>query len=230
MRARISESRRGAVALAPVAFLAAYAAVRLLRPDLVPRLIREDGAFEYLQVLLYAATAVLALRASLRATDPFVRWSFVVLCVAAGVVTLEEVSWGQRLLGFDTPSEIARRNTQDEMSLHNLGPLQRLLHPAYIVVGLVAGLGWLTVRRGAGRPAALLRGVLPGPATMLYFLPVAAFYAYVEATGWPETGWLRIQDQEVFETLLAAGFAAFALERGRRRAPRPGEADGPDTG
>lgn len=225
-----SDVRRSAVASAPVLFLFAWAAVRVLAPGVVPRLIREDGAFEYLQVLLYAATAVLALRVALGATDPGVRWAFVLLSVAAAIVTLEEISWGQRLLGFETPPEIASRNTQDEMSLHNLGPLQRLLHPAYIGVGLVAGLGWLAVRRSAGAGAARLRAVLPGPSTALYFLSVAAFYAYVEATGWPEEGWLRIQDQEVFETLLAAGFAAFALERGRRPASRSREASRPDTG
>ena len=52
-----------------------------------------------------------------------------------------------RLLGFDPPESIRELNTQDEMSLHNLAPVQGFLHSAYIIVGLIAGLGWWAAGR-----------------------------------------------------------------------------------
>lgn len=45
--------------LGPLAFLAGYTALRMGVPDAVPRLIKEDGALEYLQVLMYATAAML---------------------------------------------------------------------------------------------------------------------------------------------------------------------------
>lgn len=199
--------------LFPVLFLGAYGLARLFIPGLVPRLIREDGAFEYLQVLLYALAGAGALIVAIRSSDGRVRWLFAVLAAGCAFVVLEEVSWGERLLGFEPPDAIRASNTQDEMSLHNLRPVQGLLHPAYIVVGLAAGLGWLVAARLREHRRSLARTVLPGAETALYFLPVAAFYLYMEIMGLPQTGWLRIQDQEVFETLLAMGFAVFTWVR-----------------
>lgn len=201
---------------APLAFLAGYAVVRVAAPEAVPRLIKEDGALEYLQVLLYAAAACVALLVAIRSHSTWVRWAFVVFGLACAFVALEEVSWGERLLGFDPPESIRNLNTQDEMSLHNLAPVQRFLHFAYILAGIVAGLGWWVAK---GLPARLRRevgAILPDRHTALLFLPVAGFYAYMEITGLPTVGWLRSQDQEVFETLFAGGCAVFAWRRLRR--------------
>ena len=204
------------IAFAPLVFLAAYAAVRVAAPDLVSRLIKEDGVLEYAQVLLYGAAAGFALVVATRWRGQRLAWAFLLFAFACGLVAVEEISWGERLLGFDPPGAIRAHNTQDEMSFHNLAPLQRILHPAYILVGLVGGLGWrLATRLPAGRLGRELRLILPDRRTTLYFLSVAVFYIWMEVTGGPTTGWLRSQDQEVFETLLAAGFAVFAWTRWR---------------
>ena len=39
------------------------------------------------------------------------------LCI---LVSLEEISWGQRVLGLETPELLTRINTQNELNLHNL--------------------------------------------------------------------------------------------------------------
>lgn len=204
------------VAVAPLLFLAGYAAVRVAAPDFVPRLIKEDGVLEYVQVLLYGVAACFALLVAARWRGQMFAWGFLLFALACVFVAVEEVSWGERLLGFDPPEAIRAHNTQDEMSLHNLAPVQRLLHPAYILVGLVGGLGWRLVKSlPEGRLRREFGMVLPDPRTTLYFLAVAAFYVWMEVTGRPTVGWLRSQDQEVFETLLAAGFAVFAWTRWR---------------
>lgn len=204
------------VAVAPLVFLAGYAVVRVGAPDVVPRLIKEDGVLEYLQVLLYGAAACFALLVAARWRGEVIAWAFLLFALACVFVAIEEVSWGERLLGFAPPEPIRELNTQDEMSLHNLAPFQRILHPAYIVVGLVGGLGWRVVRSlPEGRRRRELAAILPDAQTTLFFLTVAAFYIWMEISGGPSIGWLRSQDQEVFETLLAGGFAVFAWTRWR---------------
>jgi hypothetical protein len=207
------------LAVAPLVFLAGYAALRVAAPQAVPRLIKEDGALEYLQVLLYAGTACLALLVATRWPSRSIRWAFLLFGLACAFVAIEEVSWGERLLGFDPPESIRELNTQDEMSLHNLAPVQGLLHSAYIVVGLIAGLGWWAAGRlPDGGMRRTFEVILPGRLTTLFFLPVAGFYVYMEVVGTPTVGWLRSQDQEAFETLLAGGFAVFMWMRWRAAA------------
>ncbi|MGH7544346.1 MAG: hypothetical protein ACREK7_10450 [Gemmatimonadota bacterium] len=203
--------------LVPLAFLAGYAVLRVAVPGAVPRLIKEDGSLEYLQVLLYAIAGCIALLVAARSHSSWVRWAFVVFGLACAFVALEEVSWGERLLGFDPPESIRDLNTQGEMNVHNLAPVQRLLHLAYILAGLVAGMGW-RVAAGLpdGRLRRYLRAILPDRYTVLFFLPVAVFYAYMEIIGFPTVGWMRSQDQEVFETLFAGGCVVFTWTRLQR--------------
>ena len=42
------------------------------------------------------------------------------LAVASFVLAWEEISWGQRILGFETPDEIEQINAQQETNLHNM--------------------------------------------------------------------------------------------------------------
>lgn len=53
------------------------------------------------------------------------RWFFVVLSLACLYVFMEEISWGQRVFGFETPELLKQHNLQREANLHNLlvGPM-----------------------------------------------------------------------------------------------------------
>ena len=55
-----------------------------------------------------------------------------VLFVAAG----EEVSWGQRVFGIETPDAFVDDNRQDELNLHNLDWLQDKAILAQLAVGI----------------------------------------------------------------------------------------------
>ena len=57
---------------------------------------------------------------------------------------LEEISWGQRLLGLRTPDWLARHHRVDELNLHNLALFQPDRSMNYLQVGwLAATLGYL---------------------------------------------------------------------------------------
>lgn len=83
----------------------------------------EDGPLEYLTVLLLIVSGALALvawrrdRAQLEKAERVLLWLF-----ALGLFFLaaEEISWGQRIIGLETPPALAERNVQGEINLHNL--------------------------------------------------------------------------------------------------------------
>ncbi|MEX1045116.1 MAG: hypothetical protein WEC73_03225 [Chthoniobacterales bacterium] len=83
----------------------------------------EDGLIEWLTVALLLGVVVVSLRRFVRLRAGRPRLFLACLLGFAGVFFFgagEEISWGQRLLGFGTPEAIQQYNTQDEFTVHNL--------------------------------------------------------------------------------------------------------------
>ncbi len=81
---------------------------------------QEDGVIEWATTYAFLGAALLsalALRRSAPWLENVVRLGFVLFCV---VVAGEEVSWGQRLVGFQPPEVFLERNFQQELNLHNI--------------------------------------------------------------------------------------------------------------
>ncbi len=210
--------------LLPLGVLTACIALKLaLAPEHVAytALVGEDGPVEYATSVAYLAAggvAVIVARGLLRRGErvPALLWAG--LALALVLAGFEEISWGQRLFGVQTP-ELLASNTQHEMNLHNLPWAQRCLHAAYIVIGLFGGLAWALVpRRAPARLRELANWFLPAAALSSYFLPVAVFYLVFDFTPqrWIGTDGLRFGfistfDQEPVEMLLAFGFLVFTL-------------------
>ena len=76
----------------------------------------EDGFFEYLTAVLFFLASILFLVVALKKRNLWFAGLFLLLFVGAG----EEISWGQRLLGIETPQELKKVNVQGEITLHNL--------------------------------------------------------------------------------------------------------------
>lgn len=84
-------------------------------------LAEEDGPIEMATAVLYLAAAWVNVRLSARFAG--VAWTRLGLLGLAGLfflVAMEEISWGQRLLGFATPEALDTLNVQSEFNLHNL--------------------------------------------------------------------------------------------------------------
>lgn len=94
----------------------------------VLNLIREDGPFESLGALasLAAGTTFLYLAIAFRSSDvipadtSWTRWWYVALGIGLLAMFVEEISWGQRAIGFATPEWLEGENRQQEFNLHNL--------------------------------------------------------------------------------------------------------------
>jgi hypothetical protein len=83
----------------------------------------EDGPIEWLTVVFLLGVVVITLRRFLRLRAVRSRLFLACLLGFAAVFFFgagEEISWGQRLLGFGTPEAIKQYNTQDEFTVHNL--------------------------------------------------------------------------------------------------------------
>lgn len=112
------------------------------------------------------------------------------MAVMAFLYAMEEISWGQRIFGWETPEVIAEGNTQDETNIHNyftasFDIFYRLLvfFPVTALVPL-----WLEVSH---RSSTLSRLVLPHP-SMLGLALLTGFVALI---------WY--QEQELLEEMIA---------------------------
>ncbi|BEQ16811.1 hypothetical protein [Desulfoferula mesophila] len=231
----------------PLALALVLIGIKFQAPILYYDLVQEDGLLEYAQFACYAAAGVLCLFAAARLWGRAPAGHFwVVLLLGLGLLLVagEEISWGERLLGYALPQWFAEHNTQREVSLHNLKAVQGKISFLYVVVGLALGLSWRLWRRPAAwlrlGPAwrSLLELVVPPWSLSLYFLPTALLYGYFivgfllalqqgTAAGFGQSGLIYWRDQEPAEMLLSLGFLLWAAHTlGQviqgRRLPRPG--------
>jgi hypothetical protein len=86
----------------------------------------EDGPFEYATALIYGICCILFALMARRGKLPvksmrkFGRTILIVGSIGCFFIMGEEVSWGQRIIGFETPEYWADNNYQQETTLHNL--------------------------------------------------------------------------------------------------------------
>lgn len=120
-------SHQRLLTLAPwgvLAFGIACVVLFLVSPRLFASAGYEDRPVEYLSALtLFVAAAVLVIVAGrVFKSDLQYRHTLVVICVLMAfgffVIGMEEISWFQRIIGFDTPDAFAG-NRQDEFNFHN---------------------------------------------------------------------------------------------------------------
>ena len=161
--------------------------------DLYRLLVREDALFEWAQVIVYLYVIGFALVAAPRLWRSGCPTSTAVIGGLALVSLLsvgEELSWGQRLIGFGTP-EIAASNRQGELTLHNDARFEGAFRMGILTVGVYGFVAPFVVRRRTP--------LVPPRRLVMFFAVVAAYYTarvlfletptYVEAkySEWPET-------------------------------------------
>jgi hypothetical protein len=110
-----------AVAVAGVPLLAA---IFFVNREIFRLVLDEDRLVEWGQVLLFGASGLVGARIAM---DRFGRhyraqamlWIGFVLAMI--FICGEEIAWGQRLLGLETPEILEDINKQNEITLHNIG-------------------------------------------------------------------------------------------------------------
>ncbi|MBU1275042.1 MAG: hypothetical protein KJ720_06675 [Proteobacteria bacterium] len=214
----------------PVVLSLVMVGVKIYAPQAYHNLIQEDSLLENLQFYFYLAAGGMSLWAAVgfrRAGLARHAGAALMLGLVLLVVAVEEISWGERLLGFQAPAFFVQYNVQHEMTLHNLKPVQSCLQVMYMLVGLGLSLGWLVVGKILTRPGLppVARSLLacftpPWPLTF-YFLPVFLVYSYFVwghvllaavfgGDGFAIGRVIIWRDQEPAELLLALGCLVWA--------------------
>lgn len=226
---RLPARVRGLVIIAPLAFYAAVMMLPLASERAFDAVTREDGLIEYAQFFALVACGLLsgtqARRLWCRARGwALVYGAFALVCLAAAG---EEISWGQRIFGIETPQWYAANNHQAETTIHNLQGVQELQAPVVVgVLAILSGLsiwGWTRGRSYStiGRGLYLLIPhpmLLPAWICMIGYVGVLTLTHDVAGTS---SSFYIGRLQEPAELILIVGVAVFLahvgwLERGRR--------------
>jgi hypothetical protein len=118
----------------------------------VTELTREDGPVEYLGMMCWFGAAVVCFLAYFK-SERGVRiagwatrrnWFFILLGILFVFAGGEEISWGQRIFGFDTPEAWRELNLQSEFNVHNLPIFNAKDSDNIAKTGLAR---WLTMER-----------------------------------------------------------------------------------
>ena len=203
---------------------AALLVVALVDVDAYARLIAEDGPVEYASALLWLSAAAvtvtsLAMLRRRRVAIGKLAW----LVYAAALVFLvvsggEEISWGQRLIGFQPPDELLEINKQGESNIHNIGSIS-VFSNTFFLLTIVVFLVVPQVQRNHQRLRELVRRhdlPLVQPTATHVFLVVLAVWVLLGVRfgtlGFhPFSAWGHYtqMDDEIFE--LGAAYAFLAL-------------------
>ena len=103
------------IAAAVVAWLAAFG----LPESILVAMTIEDGVVEYASAFAWLLATLLCVRA-LGHAPRRARWLLAGWMALCFLCMGEEVSWGQRIVGFDTPDAVFGQNQQQEVTFHNL--------------------------------------------------------------------------------------------------------------
>jgi hypothetical protein len=105
---------------------------------------QEDGTVEWATFLAFTmAAAWLVVVVRKQSPSWWFKGACVLLAAFCVVVAGEEISWGQRLIGFKPPDVFLERNFQQELNLHNVlmheGGLGFKLESKHLVIAIVLG-------------------------------------------------------------------------------------------
>ncbi len=138
----------------------------------------EDHIIEYYQFVLYIGAAVYLFKTYLHLNKQpdILKYFFLFATLAVTFVAMEEISWGQRIIGFGTPEVILINNVQNEFSFHNLKPFQAILHHSYIILGLLGTFAWPISKKYFIKLHHKFKVLIPPPQLSFFFFTLFVFY------------------------------------------------------
>jgi hypothetical protein len=219
---RLSPSAVLVIVLFPFVIAALGAFTALLGKDAYKWLTREDGFAETMQVLLYSLSAILSLIFAVRqwrAGKRLIALLFLGFSLALVFLVGEELSWGQRIFGFETTSGLASVNKQQETNLHNIYGVGSTFKWVQLLVGAYGTILPLLVMIWTvpKRYREVADAIIPHYSLVTYFLPMFVWRIYRNLMEAPEQFYFVVAEyNEVIELILALGILLFAVFQLRR--------------
>lgn len=205
--------------LAPLVISALLIPIRLDK-GLYRFLLDEDQLFEWATFLCFAVGTLVGLAVVLnrwRARDRLGIALYLLFTLLMFFSAGEEISWGQRVVDFDTPADLLEINKQDEFNLHNIGESLNLFRTLMIVIGLGGSTAYvlnqrLQIERLWDNADILLVPPFFLASTFLVVLAYRLFRLFL----WRKSGFTVTRYAESIEFWLAFGLTAFGYLVWRR--------------
>jgi len=119
---------------------------KLYSPEIYGYFEREDSFSEYFQSLNYFIASIVSffiVSLGIRNKQFLLSILYCFLGVGFLFVSLEEISWGQRIFGYSNPEYFSENNVQNELTIHNLNSFQPLLRHIYIAISAYGAFAWI---------------------------------------------------------------------------------------
>lgn len=177
----------------------------------------EGGIIEYATSLAYFLSFIFALpigKLFFQKRQKLLGFYYYLLAGFCLFIGLEELSWGQRFIGVQSPDFFEKYNSKSELSLHNLVWLESYLYFGFIILGALGGIGWFIVKlieqnQNKKNSPFLSSYLVPSWFISSFFLIVFAYFFTLQYMSQWEVMLTPIK--ECMELTLALGFFWFIL-------------------
>lgn len=183
----------------------------------------EDRIAENLQVLFWLGALVINIKLikMIHAQGQnVIAWLYVILAIGIFFLIGEEVSWGQRIFGWETSEALREINKQEETNLHNIhgvGTAFKYFHMVIGLYGTLLPLMLLNRPQSNARKAEAIALLVP-PLALVPSFALALFWR-LQATFWDPPKslyWAITEFSEVIEIVIALAFFLFMIYQRRR--------------
>ncbi len=144
----------------------------------------EGGFIEYGTSLAFLLSAIFAFpvaRFFMTRNNKFLGYFYYLISAGTLFVGMEEISWGQKLIGFESTEFFQNYNSQEEITLHNLIWVNEYLDKGLMFVALIAGMSWITYTLvSRAKHNYRVKFVIPRWFFASFFLIVSLFFYLVE--------------------------------------------------
>ncbi len=151
----------------------------------------EDGWLENITAGVFLLAGIALFAAALAERRIFPRCAYVIGGVALTFFGGEEISWGQRIIGFETPGFLASLNNQEEFNIHNLQVVERNFLRAIKLKEIFSALGMVACVAFFCRKDRIFGVPAPPILLTLAFLVITSYILAREAPDF-SAGFLRL--------------------------------------
>ena len=173
----------------------------------------EGGFIEYGTSLAFLLAAIFAFpigKFFLANRNKFLGYLYYLISFGFFLVGMEEISWGQKLIGFESSEFFKNYNSQEEITIHNLVWVNEYLDKGLMFVALIAGISCLIYKLiSRVKNNYRTKFLIPRWFFASFFLIVFLFFYLVEYVEiWNDT----IENfQESIELVFSLGCLSFIL-------------------
>lgn len=213
----------------PIVLISFFVFLKIAFNEIYISIIQEDNFVENAEVFLYFISSIFAISISFsffKVKLNIYGIGYLTLFFALVFVCGEEISWGQRMFGIQSPGFFVEHNVQKEINLHNLYIFHNPVYLLYLLVGFYGAFTHLFLSRKIKTRYNFMVGFfVPDWFLMFWFMPVFIVYLCYCIYGFSilflgikhfnigDGFFIVWRDQEPAEFLMALGIFFFTVLR-----------------